>query len=315
MKKLMWLIRREYWENKAMLLWSNVSVAVLLVIVYASGRGRPSYQFEGQVVEPAVMTASQISYVIKGLSEAFYLPLSLLGMLLPILVGVYCLGSLYNDRDDRSVLFWKSMPVSGTSTVLSKVLFALLLFPIATLVFSLIAGVLIFFSFAIRLQMDGIQTNVFSAAFQNNDMLLTPLKIISLLPVYMLWALPTVGWLMMVSAWAKAKPILWAVCVPTLTVGLIYILSKNLDLGWNIRWLNFNLIGRGLMSILPASWFAYQKLDIPQLDYAKSFAGWPGDMYGPSLDMLGKSELWVGAIIGIAMLAVAVFLRQKKDVS
>ncbi|MBC3918324.1 hypothetical protein H8L32_12605 [Undibacterium sp. CY18W] len=315
MKKLMWLIRREYWENKAMLLWSNAAVAALLVIVFASLRGRPSYQFEGQVVEPAVMTAAQISYVIKGLNESFYLPLSLLGVLLPILIGVYCLGSLYNERDDRSVLFWKSMPVSGTTTVLSKVLFALLLFPLATLVFSLIAGIPIFLSFGIRLQTSGIQTNVFSAAFQDSDMLLTPLKMISLLPVYMLWALPTVGWLMMVSAWAKTKPILWAICIPMLTVWLIYIVSKNLDLGLNIRWLNFNIIGRGLMSILPASWIAYQKVDSPQIDYAHSLTAWSGDMYGPSLEMLGKSELWVGAIIGIAMLAVAVFLRQKRDVS
>jgi len=315
MKKLMWLIRREYWENKAMLLWPNASIAALLVILSVSVKGRPSYQFEGQVVEPAVMTAAQISFVIKGLNDAFYIPLSLLGVLLPILVSVYCLGSLFNERDDRSALFWKSMPVSGTSTVLSKVLFALLLFPLVTLVFSLIAGVPIFLKFAISLQNSGIKADVYSTAFRDSDLLLTPLKMISLLPIYMLWALPTVGWLMMVSAWARAKPILWAVCLPVMTVLLIFILSRNLDLGLNMRWFNFNIIGRGLMSLVPASWIAYQKIDDPKLDYAHSFTAWTGDLYGPSLEMLGKSELWGGAIIGMAMLAVAVYLRQKKDVS
>ena len=42
-------------------------------------------------------------------------------MLTAFLVGVfYCLDALHGERRDRSILFWKSLPVSDLTTVLAK---------------------------------------------------------------------------------------------------------------------------------------------------------------------------------------------------
>ena len=49
--------------------------------------------------------------------------------MLGFVVFFYCLGSLYDERKDRSVLFWKSLPVSDRDTVLSKALSALVVAP------------------------------------------------------------------------------------------------------------------------------------------------------------------------------------------
>lgn len=53
--------------------------------------------------------------------------------------------------------------------------------------------------------------NLFGLILSNANFYLAPLRLIGLLPVYLVWALPTIGWLMMVSAWARSKVFLWAV--------------------------------------------------------------------------------------------------------
>src|SRR5437867_8784109 len=49
------------------------------------------------------------------------------------IVGVfYCLDSLHGERRDRSILFWKSLPVSDLTTLLSKVTIPLAVLPLVT---------------------------------------------------------------------------------------------------------------------------------------------------------------------------------------
>jgi ABC-2 type transport system permease protein len=49
------------------------------------------------------------------------------------IVGLfYCLDALYGERRDRSILFWKSLPVSDLTTVLSKATIALVVLPLVT---------------------------------------------------------------------------------------------------------------------------------------------------------------------------------------
>ncbi|GAE49902.1 membrane protein [Xanthomonas arboricola pv. pruni str. MAFF 311562] len=61
-------------------------------------------------------------------------------MVLAFVVFFYSLGSLYDDRRDRSVLFWKSLPVSDVQTVLSKAAWALLLAPLIAIVIGVLVG-------------------------------------------------------------------------------------------------------------------------------------------------------------------------------
>src|SRR3546814_20822192 len=67
------------------------------------------------------MDAGDLSKVGFALDVAMYSAMGLLVVVLGFVVFFYCLGALYDDRRDRSILFWKSLPVSDASTVLSKV--------------------------------------------------------------------------------------------------------------------------------------------------------------------------------------------------
>ena len=51
-----------------------------------------------------------------------------------ILTVVYCLGALHNERSDRSILFWKSLPVSDVTTVIAKASIPILILPLITFV-------------------------------------------------------------------------------------------------------------------------------------------------------------------------------------
>ena len=312
MKKLYWLIRRECWENKLILVWINLIVATLVVLFFAVRSGHGNFQFKGEVVAPSQMDVVQVEFALSSVVESFFIPCTFFGMLLPILIAAYCHSSLFNERQDRSILFWLSMPVSSVNTVASKFIFAAIVLPAATFAFAVLAYIPIVITTAVRLQMDGLPANVYAAVVSNPRLYLLPLKTIAVLPVYILWALPTIGWFMLVSAWARSKPALWAIGLPMVSMGLINILNHNLSSNLNMRWLEFNLVGRSLLSVIPASWFAYEKMPMPEINYLKVFAGWPGDMYSHSWEMLGKSELWCGVVLGVAMLALATYLREKR---
>src|SRR3546814_13401578 len=59
-------------------------------------------------------------------------------IVLAFVVFFYCLGALYDERKDRSVLFWKSLPVSDAQTVLSKVGSAVVVAPVLAVIASLV---------------------------------------------------------------------------------------------------------------------------------------------------------------------------------
>ena len=139
-----------------------------------------------------------------------------------------------------------------------------------------------------------------------------PFQLLAILPVYLVWALPTVGWLMMVSAWARTKPFLWAVGAPLLVGALLSWFNAMFDFNWNIQWFWQHIIGRGLASVAPGSWFAF-------IDPTGGFEVNP--QHGPNLMMvvtqswkvLATADAWIGAAIGSAMIYAAVRLRRWKD--
>src|SRR5206468_10746510 len=48
-----------------------------------------------------------------------------------LIVGIfYCLDALYGERRDRSILFWKSLPVSDVMAVLSKLAIPIVILPL-----------------------------------------------------------------------------------------------------------------------------------------------------------------------------------------
>ena len=229
MNTMKWLLKREFWEHKGGFFWTPLVVSAIMTVVLAVSLAaavtmgaQKGVHINGADVGSLseAMNPEQQAQFVQGLTHGYMGTGAPLFMVLGFVVFFFCLGSLFDERKDRSVLFWKSLPVSDAETVLSKVAIALVVAPVISLVFATITAVLSLLFICIAAAVAGL--NIFGSVLTSGAVYLAPFQVASIIPVYMLWALPTVGWLMMVSAWAKTKPFLWAVGAPLL-IGVLLL--------------------------------------------------------------------------------------------
>ena len=203
------LLKREIIENRNLF----ISTPALLAVIF--------FVFSIWVVSfvPSAEIATGIEYLsmlFDGLSPlqmapVFLLPAVPFSVTLYICAIIYLINSLYQDRKDASVLFWQSMPVSNLQTVISKVV---TISAIAPVFYVAILFVLYLLAVAMLVAL-GLTYNVQVAGLGYMFMA----SVLSLLLIYLsaittaLWLLPSIGWLLLFSAFARKTPILWAVGV------------------------------------------------------------------------------------------------------
>ena len=199
-RPLYWSVRRELWENRSIYI---APLVVSVVCLFGSGIsmiGLPARR-------RAIMLANEATRR-NGIAEPYDIVAMIL-MATAFLVGAfYCLDALYGERRDRSILFWKSLPVSDTTTVLSKALIPLLVLPPIVLVLSVITQLLMFAYSSMILLANGLSPAVtwkYFPVFQQAFILVYGLIVIAL------WHAPIYGWLLLVSAWAKRAALLWSI--------------------------------------------------------------------------------------------------------
>jgi ABC-2 type transport system permease protein len=131
---------------------------------------------------------------------------------LAFVVFFYLLGALYDDRKDRSILFWKSLPASDTLTIASKLLAAMVLVPLIFWIVFILTQIVI--AVIASLMVLSVGENPWTLFLS----VLNPLKAwLILLMSYLaasIWFLPLYGWLLLVSAFAPRIPLLFAVLPP-----------------------------------------------------------------------------------------------------
>ena len=319
MNTMKWLLKREFWEHKGGFFWTPLVVSVIITVITAGSilfgvikGGEANIKINGQVVTNLAeqFTGENKVAAIENITAISYTSaVTPLLVVLSFTVFFYCLNALFDERKDRSVLFWKSLPVTDGATVFSKVAVALGLAPLITLSFGIILALLEVLFISLGAAAGGI--NVFGGVLRSASLYLAPLQIVAALPIYVLWAMPTVGWLLMVGAWARSKPFLWAVGTPLLAVGLIAWFNKILSFGWDINWMWKYIVGRGLLSLTPGSWFAYSRDDVNRLSRMDHLD--MGSLLTQSWQQLTTPNLWIGVVIGAAMIYAAIRLRRWKD--
>jgi hypothetical protein len=241
----------------------------------------------GQTVANGGMSASvtvESREMIAKIASGMYLATaSPLFFMLSFAVFFYCLNSLYDERRDRSILFWKSLPVSDQMTVVSKVLMAVVVAPLITMALAIVASLALLLLVCTALGFQGV--NMFSAVLASRDLYLSPLRLVALLPVYVVWALPTVGWLMLVSSWARTKPFMWAVGVPLIGLLLLKWVDAAMEKisGTSLAIMPYaqDITARILGGIMPGIWFAF-KGGVPQAtasDRERRRRGQPGERF------------------------------------
>ena len=225
----------------------------------------------------------------------------------------YCLSALYDERRDRSVLFWKSLPMSDQMTVLSKVLTAAVVAPVITIVTALAMSLTLLVLLGLLLAVNGV--NLFGALLMTPALYLAPLLILGMLPVYILWALPTIGWLLMVSSWARSKVFLWAIGVPAITLVIIkwvdYLVTGNQGMNSGLTWLAKEIVNRGLGGLVPGIWFAFSDHTVAMRPGEHGVE--LGTVFQQSWLTLAAPGVWIGAAVGVAMIFVAIRMRRWRD--
>jgi len=312
-----WLLKREYWEHKGGFFWTPAVVGALMTLGTAASvvaglamKSNHGMQINGQQVTNlgAVVSPEQKAQAVEAISNGWMMPTALLFGVMAIVVFFYCLGCLFDERKDRSVLFWKSLPVSDNETVLSKVAMALVGAPLLTLAFGVATSLLVLL---ITIAAAGASGLNLAGVFANPATYTAPFEVAAMLPVYLVWALPTVGWLMMVSSWARTKVFLWAVGVPVLTGVLISWFDAMFDFNWNVEWFWKNIVARGLLSVVPGSWFGFVDpsggMHVQEDNIDFTF------MVTQSWKTLASAHAAIGAVAGAAMIFAATRIRRWKD--
>ena len=311
-----WLLKREFWEGRGGFLWAQVwaggIVAGLyaLIGVFGSIVGRSRFHVNQMTADDAF--GDSIPRLVGNFGDGVML--AGIGLALAIMFFVtffYLLGALYDERKDRSVLFWKSMPVSDTQTVLSKATWALLLAPLLALGIGICVGLVMWLVTALTMTVNGVPASM--SMFTHSHPLHIVGNVLIALPVQILWSLPSVGWLLLCSAWSQNKPIRWAVLLPTLTCTLISM-TDILGLHLPHKQIWYVLFQRPILSLIPGS-FLHVAAGHPVLqngDMRYSLEQLP---LGASWHVFATADLWIGVVVGIAFIAAAIYLRRWRELA
>jgi len=141
------------------------------------------------------------------------------------IVGLlYCADALYGERRDRSILFWKSLPVSDRTTVLAKVCIGFVFIPLLSCVIVVATQLIMLLISTAVLMGSGLSVGTLwtqVSLFQTSLMLLY-----HMLTIHVLWYAPIYAWLMLASCWARRAPFLWAT-LPLLAICILEKLAFN----------------------------------------------------------------------------------------
>ena len=316
--KFKWLLKREYWENRGGFFWAQAITGGIAVLFATMGALIGAYAMRNARANGATINAVEDMQAYARAMGAAGDGLLLAGLLLAMVVLAfvvffYTLGSLYDDRRDRSILFWKSLPVSDLHTVLSKVTWALLLAPLVAIVIGLVVGLALWLVALLGAALGGTP-NPWMMATQAHPLRVVGLAL-STLPVSLMWSLPTVGWLMFCSAWARSKPFLWAVLVPLLGCVMISILGAMPGMNLPLGWIWYVVGYRGLLSLFPATWSARglaAGVNGQDVQTPDDLVQWILQRQSPA-QVFTDADIWIGAIVGIAFIAAAIWLRGHRD--
>ena len=304
---LKWLLKREIWENKVLLIWSNFVLAAAILFFTVPG----IFWLGENVKESDVPSDLQINEFATQVSHYFTSGLILFSILLVLTMYSYATAAFIDERKDRSILFWKSLPISDELTVLSKVLVALILFPVMSLVTMTITTLTAMFVLCVAYAMHGI--SLFSVVFSIDNVWMQIGLTLKSFPVYITWALPAISWMILVSSLVKSRAGMWAILIP---IGLFAITAFINDIVGAAFVKNFAyaVLFRGIVSIVPDSWSYHYYLE----EYSQTLS-FPEAMQHVALKVdlaswkiFATADLWLGVIAGVAMLLLAVRVRRSR---
>ncbi len=212
------LVKRETWEHRSIYVTPAaitiiVTLGVLAMLMFASG-----FAAELDVV---IFGAQNLAGdpERKAVLTGFFLATSWVFIIaLAILTVFYCLDSLYAERKDKSILFWRSLPVTDAETVISKLITATIVIPVVTVIGIIVTHLINLIVVSLWVSMKGGDGGMLiwgSVALVDNWVAAFIVVIAS-----GIWMSPFIGWFLLVSAYTKRSPLLMAF-MPLILIGLL----------------------------------------------------------------------------------------------
>jgi ABC-2 type transport system permease protein len=299
MNNYAWLLRREFWENRAIWLIPAI-IGGLMTLSACWGQlhfGNDFLNINGAPSIPAEYRQVSWYFLSGGVTVIFL-------VIMPIYAGWYLLDCLYADRKDRSILFWKSLPVSDTQTVLAKLAVGLVIIPLVYVAIADLTSVAVAMILSLRIGI-GTASGLWSPTAWLDTQILWLYVILTLA----VWFLPVAGWFIFVSAWATRAVILWSLLPP-----LAVFLGERWTFGTH-------LFGSALLDRLGAGYaraFHAQGdgsiwRDIAT-DGGKNHIHMPASVWSfmdPS-GFFGSPATLIGIAIGVAFILGAIVLRSRR---
>jgi ABC-2 type transport system permease protein len=289
MNTYIWLIRREFWENRA--IWM-VPAVISAALVFAALFGR----VEIMMLTSPEQNRSMAAMVLFAFGVIFFAVMSLY-------CTWYLLDCLYADRKDRSVLFWKSLPISDTATVFTKLFMGLIVIPVVYFLAADLSSLIMAFIISLRVR------STFGSALWRPDLWLQ-LQVLWLYVIVTtaIWYLPVAGWLMLVSAWAKRAVTLWSILPP-----LAVILAERLFLGSHLFG---SLLRYRLLGYIPLAFYDLSH----RAAWATTIIGGDDHLTTPTsvwallnpAGFFSSPATWEGVVVGAALIFGAIQLRLRR---
>ena len=282
-QRMYWSVRREFWESRSLYIAPLAAAALILVGFLVS-----TIHLAAKMRAALALDPMQQNVAIR--QPYTFAELLLMGTFL-IVALFYCLDALHGERSDRSILFWKSLPVSDLTTVLAKASIPVVILPLFTFAITVATQCIMLLLSTLLLWGSGVSVATLwdhVPLFQMSFGLLD-----HLVGFHGLWYAPIYCWLLLVSAWARRAPILWAV-LPLLAIGIVEKIAFNTS--YFAALLQYRFAGGPENDTFTATRVAMDPLT-----------------HLHPVQFLASPGLWIGFAVAAGFLAAAVRLRRYRD--
>ncbi len=281
------------------------AITIVLVVLSASGLGELNLveDFDRHEIENigdalAMAKEREGAELPAAVTVGYWMLSVLTWMAFPFVIFFSLLGSLYEERRDRSILFWKSMPVDDWQEVLVKLFTTVLIAPLIFLAVTIAAQLIIAFFLSIVVLFQG---GPVMSLWPLGLMISSWFSAIGHYVIWALWALPALAWVLFVSAYASRLPFMWAVLVPIVIIAAEGMFFETYEVA---RWIAIQL----------GAWqdFAFQGVH-PNIEGPRDVLGlvfgraqWEAFTYSVT-----SGRFWFGLVIAAGFVFGAIELRKR----
>jgi len=292
------MIRREIQEHKLAFIYAPFIVALILCLVIISVYlGLTDIQTTNFNFSTEIYDENFREGMLQATPEAktAVVRAGLLVLGLPILLTVgfgllaYSLSTFADERKDRSLIFWRSLPVSDLTTVMSKLIFLVVVIPLLVIPNLFLLQFIALLSASIYF----VSNDIVSFSYVWTSYFITDwFRIIFSLWAQTLWSLPIFLWLMLAGTYSR-KPVIGAVVPLVALVVLEGIIFK----ANNIQEFIENRLG------------FWTRSDTFPIEYAETRVVDISDIYL----LFTTQAFWIGILASAVLIAGIVYTRSTNN--